>query len=35
MLRRAAGFLERRGYSSEVIFDLLKHTATDDRQKHD
>jgi len=25
MLRRAAGFLERRGYSSQVIFDLLKH----------
>ena len=30
MLRRAAGFLERRGYSSQVIFDLLKHTAEDD-----
>ena len=25
ILRRAAGFLERRGYSSQVIFDLLKH----------
>jgi regulatory protein len=24
MLRRAAGFLQRRGYSSKVIFDLLK-----------
>jgi regulatory protein len=24
MLRRAAGFLERRGYSSQVIFDLLR-----------
>ena len=30
MLRRAAGFLERRGYSRQVIFDLLKHTAEDD-----
>ena len=30
MLRRAASFLERRGYSSQVIFDLLKHGATDD-----
>ncbi|HEY6365400.1 MAG TPA: regulatory protein RecX [Candidatus Binatia bacterium] len=30
MLRRAVGFLERRGYSSQVIFDLLKHTAEDD-----
>jgi regulatory protein len=30
MLRRAAGFLERRGYSSQVICDLLKPTAKDD-----
>jgi regulatory protein len=30
MLRRAASFLERRGYSSQVIFDLLKPSATDD-----
>jgi regulatory protein len=30
MLRRAAGFLERRGYSSQVIFALLGHTAADD-----
>jgi regulatory protein len=30
MLRRAAGFLERRGYSSQVIFDLLKHSDVDD-----
>jgi regulatory protein len=29
MLRRAAGFLERRGYSSQVIFDLLRPTADD------
>jgi regulatory protein len=30
MLRRAAAFLERRGYSTQVIFDLLKDSATDD-----
>jgi len=30
MLRRAAVFLERRCYSSQVIFDLLKHAAADD-----
>ena len=30
MLRRAAGFLQRRGYSSKVIFDLLKHPLEDD-----
>jgi regulatory protein len=30
MLRRAAGFLERRGYSSQVIFALLGSTAADD-----
>jgi regulatory protein len=30
MLRRAAGFLERRGYSSQVICDLLKPAAEDD-----
>jgi regulatory protein len=29
MLRRAAGFLERRGYSSQVIFDLLRPIADD------
>ncbi|HSF59651.1 MAG TPA: regulatory protein RecX [Candidatus Binatia bacterium] len=29
ILRRAAGFLERRGYSSQVIFDLLRPTADD------
>jgi regulatory protein len=30
MLRRAAGFLERRGYSSQVIFDLLKPSTAED-----
>ena len=30
MLRRAAGFLQRRGYSSEVVFDLLKYPVQDD-----
>jgi regulatory protein len=30
MLRRAAGLLERYGYSSQVIFDLLKPAAADD-----
>ena len=30
MLRRAAGFLERRGYSGKVIGDLLKHPLEDD-----
>lgn len=30
MLRRAAGFLERRGYSRQVIFDLLDHALDDD-----
>ena len=30
MLRRAAGFLQRRGYSSKVISDLLKHPLEDD-----
>jgi regulatory protein len=30
MLRRAAGFLQRRGYSSKVIGDLLKHPLEDD-----
>jgi regulatory protein len=30
MLRRAAGFLQRRGYSSKVIGDLLKHPLGDD-----
>jgi regulatory protein len=30
MLRRAVGFLQRRGYSSGVIFDLLKHPFEDD-----
>jgi regulatory protein len=29
-LRRAVGFLQRRGYSSKVIFDLLKCTIEDD-----
>jgi regulatory protein len=29
-LRRAVGFLQRRGYSSQVIFDLLKVTVEDD-----
>ena len=30
MLRRAAGFLQRRGYSNEVIGDLLKQACEDD-----
>jgi len=30
MLRRAVGFLQRRGYSSKVIFDLLKYPLEDD-----
>ncbi len=30
MLRRAVGFLQRRGYSSEVVFDLLKYPVQDD-----
>ncbi len=30
MLRRAAGFLQRRGYSNKVIFDLLKQPLEDD-----
>ncbi len=30
MLRRAVGFLKRRGYSSKVIFDLLKYPLEDD-----
>jgi regulatory protein len=30
MLRRAASFLERRGYSSQVIFDLLRTSPADD-----
>ena len=30
MLRRAASFLQRRGYSSKVIGDLLKHPCEDD-----
>ncbi len=30
LVRRAAGFLQRRGYSSEVIFALLKYPARDD-----
>jgi regulatory protein len=30
MLRRAVGFLRRRGYSSSVIFDLLKGAVEDD-----
>jgi SOS response regulatory protein OraA/RecX len=30
MLRRAAGFLKRRGYTSNVIADLLKHPLEDD-----
>jgi len=29
-LRRAVGFLQRRGYSSQVIFDLLKFAVEDD-----
>jgi SOS response regulatory protein OraA/RecX len=28
-LRRAVGFLQRRGYSSKVIFDLLKYPLED------
>jgi regulatory protein len=30
MLRRAAAFLQRRGYSNKVISDLLKHPLEDD-----
>lgn len=30
MVLRAAGFLQRRGYSSKVIFDLLKYPLEDD-----
>jgi regulatory protein len=30
VVRRAIGFLQRRGYSSEVIFALLKYPAQDD-----
>ncbi len=30
VVRRAVGFLQRRGYSSEVIFNLLKYPAQDD-----
>jgi regulatory protein len=30
VVRRAVGFLERRGYSSEVIFAVLKYPAQDD-----
>jgi regulatory protein len=30
ILRRAVGFLQRRGYSSKVIFDLLKQPLEDD-----
>jgi regulatory protein len=30
MLHRAASFLQRRGYSSKVIFDLLKYSLEDD-----
>lgn len=30
VIRRAVGFLRRRGYSSEVIFALLKYPAQDD-----
>ena len=30
MLRRAVGFLQRRGYSSEVVFDVLKYPFQDD-----
>jgi SOS response regulatory protein OraA/RecX len=29
-LRRAAGFLQRAGYSSKVIFDLVKYPLEDD-----
>jgi regulatory protein len=30
MVRQAVGFLQRRGYSSKVIFDLLKYPLEDD-----
>ena len=30
LLRRAVGFLQRRGYSSQVIFDLLKYPLEED-----
>jgi regulatory protein len=30
VIRRAVGFLQRRGYSSKVIFDLLKYPVRDD-----
>ena len=30
IVRRAVGFLQRRGYSSEVVFALLKYPAQDD-----
>ena len=30
VVRRAVGFLQRRGYSSKVIFDLLKYSVLDD-----
>jgi regulatory protein len=30
MVRRAVGFLQRRGYSNKVIFDLLKYPLEDD-----
>jgi len=30
ILRRAAAFLQRRGYSNKVIVDLLKHPIEDD-----
>jgi regulatory protein len=30
ILRRAAAFLQRRGYSSETIFDLLRHRGEED-----
>ncbi len=30
VVRRAVGFLQRRGYSSNVIFTLLKHPTQDD-----
>lgn len=30
VVRRAVGFLQRRGYSSEIIFALLKHPDQDD-----
>jgi regulatory protein len=29
-VRRAVGFLQRRGYSAKVIFDLLKYSVEDD-----